>query len=107
MSLIALRRGVVSSQRCSSCNRWGGCATKQSVFIQISIKPYNKHRPNLLSLMSTKKGESGYQEINDEEGPDSLFTYYKEKARIVDGYTYLYVSTATAYSGDKQRIITC
>ena len=71
------------------------------VYIQISIRQYGQHRPNLAVMLSTKKGETGYNEIASPDGPDSIFEYYKQMingtSSSVAGYIYLYISTKTVY----------
>ena len=73
------------------------------IFIQISVKAYERHTPNLKALFANKDGVKGYEELSSDK--PSMFKYYSALADEATGATgmyeilYLYVSTNTYYDG--------
>ena len=74
------------------------------VFIQVSLKQYEKHDTNLNTLLTNKKGKKVYRELKNDDSPSTIFDYYQQLSGLEDGDShilYLYVSTCTYFNGDK------
>lgn len=73
------------------------------VFIQVSLKQYKKHSPNLNALLANKKGGKGYEELPMmiHHRPFLIITRlagFTDNSRTL----YLYASTFTYFNGDCQ-----
>ena len=71
------------------------------IFIQISVKAYERHSPNLKALFANKDGVKGYEELSSDK--PSLLKYYSALAdEATKSYEilYLYASTNTYYDSE-------